>query len=356
MTTSADAAVAPLDLLILGGTGFIGGPQVRYAVSRGHRVTLFNRGQRDSERIDGVEYLAGDRDSGDYRALQGRRFDACIDNATLVPRWVRDAAQVLAGNVAHYCFISTVSVYASDAEPGADETAAREAYAGEADPFTLSPADVRANMALYGSLKTLSEDEALRCYPGRCALLRPGLIVGPGDESDRFTYWPVRIAQGGEVLVPPREDPVQWIDVRDVAEWSVQVTEQRLTGAYNLKGPAQATTMGEMLDTIRAVANPAAVLREASRDFLQANGVQAWVDLPVWIPGVGDTAGSHRRSNARALAAGLKFRPLAQTVADTLEWWRNLPQSRQNAFPAGKFGLLPARERELLTVLVDQRS
>lgn len=346
-----DALVAPLDLLILGGTGFIGDHQVRYALARGHRVTLFNRGQRDAARIDGVEYLVGDRDRSDYRALQGRRFDACIDNATLVPRWVREAAQVLAGTVTHYTFISTVSVYASDAVPGADETAAREPYSGDADPFTLSPADVRANMALYGSLKALSEDEAGRCYPDRCAVLRPGLIVGPGDESDRFTYWPVRIAGGGEVLVPPREDPVQWIDVRDVAEWSVQVAERRLTGAFNLKGPAQATTMGDMLETIRAVANPAAVLREAPREFLQANEVQAWSDLPVWIPGVGDTAGAHRRSSARAIAAGLRFRPLAQTAADTLAWWRKLPESRQNAFPAGKFGLSLAREQALLRSL-----
>ena len=354
MTTSGNAG-ASLDLLILGGTGFIGTHQVSYALAGGHRVTLFNRGQRDIERIAGVEYLVGDRDGGDYAALRGRRFDACIDNATLVPRWVREAAHVLSGNVGHYTFISTVSVYASDAEPDADETAAREAYAGDADPCTLSPADVRANMALYGPLKALSEDEALRCYPGHCALLRPGLIVGPGDESDRFTYWPVRVARGGTVLVPPRLDPVQWIDVRDVAEWSVQVAEQRLTGAFNLKGPAQPTTMGDMLDTICAVANPAAVLREASREFLAAHAVQPWVDLPVWIPGVGDTAGAHRRSTARAIAAGLRLRPLTETVADTLAWWRRLPESRQNAFPAGKFGLSPAREQELLGVLATGR-
>lgn len=346
--TTIPAPASPLRLLILGGSGFIGTPQVRYAVDRGHRVTLFNRGQRSSARIEGVEYLTGDRDQNDYAALQGRRFDACIDNATLVPRWVREAAAVLAGNVGHYTLVSTVSVYASDAEPDADETAARAPYSGAADPLALSPADVRADMTLYGPLKALCEDEAGRCFPGRCAVLRPGLIVGPGDESDRFTYWPVRIARGGEVLIPPRADPVQWIDVRDVAEWSVRVAEQRLSGAFNLKGPARATTMGEMLDAVRAVANPAAVLREASCDFLQAHGVQAWSDLPVWIPGVGDTAGAHRRSSARALAAGLTLRPLAQTVADTLAWWRQLPPSRQNAFPAGKFGLPPDREQDLL--------
>ncbi|MBL8312070.1 MAG: NAD-dependent epimerase/dehydratase family protein [Burkholderiales bacterium] len=337
-------------LLILGGTGFIGEHQVRYALERGHTVTLFNRGQRAATRLPKVDYLVGDRDQNDYAALRGRTFDACIDNATLVPRWVRSAAALLAPHIGHYTLISTVSVYASDAEPDADEGAARQTC-DRADAFDLSPADVRADMSLYGPLKALCEDEAMRQYDGRCAMLRPGLIVGPGDESDRFTYWPVRIAQGGEVLVPPRADPVQFIDVRDVAAWSVQVAEQRLTGAFNLKGPASAMTMGEFLDTIRSVVNPDAILREASREFLAAQQVNAWTDLPVWIPGVGETAGAHRRSSARALAAGLPLRPLSVTAADTLAWWRSLPIERQTKFPAKQFGLSAARERALLAAM-----
>lgn len=339
-----------MHLLILGGTGFIGDHQVRHALARGHTVTLFNRGRRTQSPVSNVEYLQGDRDEDDYAALAGRQFDACIDNATLVPRWVRGAASVLRACVQHYTFISTVSVYESDAEPDADETARRE-RCDRTDAYALSPADVRADMRLYGPLKALCEDEAMQQYAGRCATLRPGLIVGPGDESDRFTYWPVRIAQGGRVLVPPREDPVQFIDVRDVAEWSVQVAERRLTGAFNLKGPATAMTMGTFLDTIRAVANPDATLCEASREFLAAHQVNAWTDLPVWIPGVGDTAGAHRRSSARALAAGMQLRPLEVTAADTLAWWRSLPAERQAKFPAAQFGLTAARERALLEAM-----
>jgi len=337
-----------MDLLILGGTGFIGTHQVRYALARGHRVTLFNRGRRAAS-VPGVELLHGDRDAGDYASLQGRRFDACIDNATLVPRWVRDVASVLRGNIGHYSLISTTSVYASDAEADADETAARVPYTG-ADAMVQSPADVRADMSLYGPLKALSEDEAHRQFAGICAVLRPGLIVGPGDESDRFTYWPVRIARGGPVLTPPRADPIQIVDVRDLAEWSVRVAEAKLTGDFNCKGPDYALTMGQLLDTLVATvaASSTVELCEASQAFLDAEGVACWTDLPVWIPGSGETFGAHRRSNRRARDAGLTFRPLADTVRDTLDWWHTLPASRQTTL---KFGLSAAREAEVIARL-----
>lgn len=352
-----------MDLLILGGTGFIGTHQVRYALARGHRVTLFNRGRRAGA-VPGVEVLTGDRESGDYAALRGRRFDACIDNATLVPRWVRDVAAVLDGNVGHYSFISTTSVYASDAESGADEDAARLPYHGD-DAMAHTTADVRADMSLYGPLKALAEDEAQRRFPGITAVQRPGLIVGPGDESDRFTYWPVRIARGGPVLIPPRADPIQIVDVRDLAEWSVRVAESRVTGTFNCKGPDYALTVGAMMDTlVAAVVTPASSasfaspgssmpvvpveLCEATQAFLDANDVSAWTDLPVWIPGQGETAGAHRRSNERARNAGLSFRPLSVTARDTLAWWRTLPPERQTTL---KFGMSAERETELLNRL-----
>ena len=336
-----------MNLLILGGTGFIGTHQVRYAVDRGHSVTLFNRGQRSREMIDGVTYLLGDRDKGDYHALAGLHFDACIDNAVLVPRWVLGAAAALRGNVDHYTLISTTSVYASDAAINADESDARESYAG-IDVMSKLPADVRADMSLYGPLKAASEDEAMRQFNGITAIIRPGLIVGPGDESDRFTYWPVRMAAGGtdgRMLVPPREDPLQFIDVRDLAEWTVRVAETHTTGVFNAKGPDYHLTVGTMLDTVHTVSKSEVVLCEASHEFLAANNVQGWTELPVWIAPVGETAGSHRRSVARAVAAGLTYRPLATTVADTLTWWHSLPDARQAAL---RWGMSTARERELL--------
>lgn len=337
-----------MKLLILGGTGFIGTHQVRYAVARGHTVTLFNRGQRVTAPADGVEALVGDRDAGDYRALQGREFDACIDNATLVPRWVRDAGAVLRGRIGHYSFISTTSVYASDAAMGADETDAREAYTG-ADAMAHTPAEVRANMSLYGPLKALCEDEAQRQFPGITAIIRPGLIVGPGDESDRFTYWPVRIARGGRVLVPPLADPLQFVDVRDLAEWSIRMAEAGTIGVFNAKGPDYVLTVAAMLQTIRAVTASNAEFCAATRAWLDQHEVSAWTDLPVWIPGEGDTAGAHRRNVSRAIAAGLTYRPLKDTVAATLDWWRQLPESRRTTL---KFGLSAERELALLDVLM----
>ncbi len=342
-----------MKLLILGGTGFLGTHQVRYALERGHELTLFNRGQSTREMIDGVTYLNGDRDKGDYHALAGLRFDACIDNAVLVPRWVLGAAAALRGNVDHYTLISTTSVYASDAAINADESDARQSYAG-IDVVGKTPADVRADMSLYGPLKAASEDEAMRQFSGIAAIIRPGLIVGPGDESDRFTYWPVRMAAGGtdgRMLVPPREDPVQFIDVRDLAEWTVRVAEAHRTGVFNAKGPDHSLTVGVMLDTVRTVAKSTVVLCEASREFLATHQVEAWRDLPVWLPGDGEMAGAHRRSVARAVAAGLTYRALATTVADTLTWWHTLPKARRVAL---RWGMSAERERALLS-LWDQR-
>ncbi len=217
VNTGNKTVAQPLNILILGGTGFIGPHQVRYALSRGHKVTLFNRGRRPHDWPAGVEELSGDRDTNDYAALKGRKWDVCIDNPTTLPHWVRDAAAVLKGNIKHYVFISTISVYAETNKIGSDESARRENYVGK-DAFAENSATLKENMRLYGPLKAASEDEAHRQYSGHTTITRPGLIVGPGDETDRFTYWPVRLARGGDVLVPPLTDPVQFIDVRDLAE------------------------------------------------------------------------------------------------------------------------------------------
>jgi 2'-hydroxyisoflavone reductase len=342
------AGMAPkkLSILILGGTGFTGPHQVRYALSRGHTVTLFNRGRRPKEWPAAVEELTGDRDTNDYASLKGRKWDVCIDNPTSVPHWIRDAAAVLKGNVNHFIFISTLSVYASDASAGQDESAPCHSYSGK-DAMAETTAELRKNMMLYGPLKALSEDEANKHFAGMTTVIRPGLIVGPGDETDRFSYWPVRLSRGGKVLVPPMKDPVKFIDARDLAEWTIRMAEQRALGAFNAFGPAAELTMGAMLNDIQKGINSKAELVEASADFLRENKVSAWGDLPVWVPGQGPTEGFHRRSNARAVAAGLTFRTVPTTAADTLAWWTAQDEKRKVL----RAGLKAEREAELLAKL-----
>jgi 2'-hydroxyisoflavone reductase len=334
----------PLRILILGGTGFTGPYQVRYALSRGHKITLFNRGRRPQEWPADVEELTGDRDKGDLKSLEGREWDVCIDNPTSVPFWVRDAGKLLAGKVKHYIFISTVSVYADSSKPGRDETTPTVPYEGE-DAMAETNATLRANFNLYGPLKAASEREAEKQFPGITTVIRPGLIVGPGDETDRFTYWPVRIARGGEVLVPPADDPVQIIDARDLAEWTIRMAEQKAFGIFNACGPEKELTMGAMAEGIRKATGSDAKLTHVTADFLKQEKVAPWADLPVWVPGEGDSAGFGRTSIAKALKAGLSFRSLDSTTKDTLAWFKKLPADRQAKLRAG---ISPERQAELL--------
>ncbi|HEX3920156.1 MAG TPA: NAD-dependent epimerase/dehydratase family protein [Caulobacteraceae bacterium] len=342
---ATEAPVKKLKILILGGTGFTGPHQVRYALARGHTVTTFNRGLQHEDRPGPVEQLIGDRNTGDLSALSGRIWDVCIDNPTTLPFWVRDAGKALSGNVGQYIFISTVSVYASNATPDADETAAVAPYAGK-DAMAETQATLKADMSLYGPLKALSEAEARKQFGAEVTVIRPGLIVGPGDETDRFTYWPVRLARGGEVLAPgDGKDPAQFIDARDLAEWTIRMAEQRSFGTFNATGPAHTLTVREMLDGVGAAVHSSAHLDWVRTKFLDDHNVSAWTDLPVWVPGQGDTAGFARRDIRHALAAGLTFRLLATTAADTLAWFRAQPADRQAKLKAG---LASAREAELL--------
>ena len=337
----------PMRLLILGGTGFIGPHQVRYALARGHHVTVFNRGRQKEAWPGPVEELLGDR-GGDLKALEGREWDACIDNPTTLPVWVRDAARVLKGHVGQYVFISTISVYADNDKP-ADETAPLAAYGGN-DPMAETIESLRGNPRLYGPLKAVSEKEARTQY-GEAAttIIRASLIVGPGDETDRFTYWPVRLARGGEILAPgDGSDPVQFIDARDLAEWTIRLAEQRTTGVFNATGPASPITMRQMLAAIAQGVGADPELVWAPTDVLKANNVFAWSDMPVWMPGQGRTFGFHRRDLSRAVAEGLTYRPLPLTAADTLAWFRTLPSERQGKLRAG---LTSEREAELLAKL-----
>jgi 2'-hydroxyisoflavone reductase len=344
----AESAPKPMRILILGGTGFTGPYQVQYALSRGHKVTTFNRGKtHPGELPKEVEQLVGDR-NGQLEALKGRQWDVAIDNPTTLPVWVRDAAQILKGNVDRYVFTSTISVY-KDSKTGPDENAPLQTYEGT-DPYKETLESMKANgFKLYGPLKVLSEKEAEKWFPGKTLIIRPGLIVGPRDESDRFTYWPVRIDRGGEVLAPGNpKDSVQYIDGRDFAEWTIRMAENGQTGIYNATGPARPTGIGEMLDGIKTALKSNAKFIWVDEKFLTAQKIEAWSDMPVWA---GAEDGITRTNISRALSAGLTFRPLDVTARDTLAWFKSRPQDRQLHMKAG---LTPEREAEVLTAWREQ--
>jgi 2'-hydroxyisoflavone reductase len=344
----ADKPKKKLKILILGGTGFIGPNQVRYALARGHEVTIFNRGRQKEAWPGHVEELLGDRNTGDLKSLEGREWDVCIDNPTTLPFWVRDAGRVLQGKVKQYIFVSTISVYAANDSP-ADETAALAVYKG-ADSMAETQAAVSKSPALYGQLKALSEAEARRQF-GEAAttVIRPGLIVGPGDETDRFSYWPVRLANpggrwGADVLAPgDGTDPVQFIDARDLAEWIVRMAESGTPGAFN--GTGKPIAMKAFLGGVAAGVHADPKLTWVSTKFLEDHQVSAWSDQPVWVPGHGEAAGFHHRSIAKALKAGLTFRPLPLTAGDTLAWFTAQTPERQAKL---RSGLTPQRETALL--------
>ncbi|HEX4668263.1 MAG TPA: NAD-dependent epimerase/dehydratase family protein [Chthoniobacterales bacterium] len=343
----AEKSPKPLKILILGGTGFTGPFQVRYALARGHKITVFNRGKtHPGELPPGVEQLVGDR-NGRLDALKGRKWDVVIDNPTMLPKWVHDAAEILKGNVDRYIFISTISVYADTSKPGVDETAALAKYDGADAMKETRETVIASKFALYGPLKALSEKEVEKWFPGKSLIIRPGLIVGPGDETDRFTYWPVRIDRGGEVLAPGNPgDPVQFIDARDLAEWTIRMAEQGATGVYNATGPASRLTISEMLNGIKdALASPA-TFTWVPADFLEKEKVAPWSDMPVWVPPIGEDGGMGTISIQRALDKGLTYRPLAETARDTLAWFKAQPKERQEKLKAG---ITKEREVEVLT-------
>jgi 2'-hydroxyisoflavone reductase len=331
-----------MDILILGGTVFLGRALVDAARARGHRLTLFNRGKSNPGLYPEVESLHGDR-AADLGALSGRRWDAVIDTCGYLPRVVRASAEALAGQVEHYTFISSLSVYANVSRPGMDESGVVGKLADE----SVETIDGET----YGPLKALCEQAVERALPGRALVIRPGLIVGPFDPLDRFTYWPARVAQGGEVLAPGLpETPVQVIDVRDLAEWTVAMVESRATGTFNATGPQPELSMGRLLETCRSVSGSDAALTWVDEAFLLAQGVQPWSDLPVWIP-VSDasSAGSHRFDCRKAITAGLRFRPIAETVRATLDWEAARPPDHP-----WRAGITRQRERELLELWKNQ--
>jgi 2'-hydroxyisoflavone reductase len=315
-----------VNLLLLGGPKFVGRAVIDAALARGDEVTLFNRGTTGADLYPELERIVGDRDGG-LEGLLGRQWDAVVDTSGYVPRIVGASANLLAAAVGHYVFVSSVSAYASFADV-VDESSA---LAELSEPGSE---DVREH---YGALKALCEREVERAFPGRSTLVRAGLIVGAHDPTGRFTYWPHRIARGGDVLVPgPAWRQVQFVDVRDLAEWMLRAAEIGLDGPYNATGNS---TMGAVVDAARRVSGAAARAVEVDDAFLTAHGVGEWMELPLWIDPSSEGWQHFMEVDAsRASAAGLTFRPLDDTVAATLA----------DAELVDGVGLAPERERELL--------
>ena len=316
-----------MKLLILGGTRFLGRHLVTAALARDHEVTLFNRGNYPEGVPSGVETIRGNRHS-DLAKLKGRRWDAVVDTSGMLPRTVRAAADVLLGAVDRYVFISSQNVYPDVSVPGVDETAPIATLTNEqlqeANEIDSSGQASAANYGkLYGGLKALCEQAAEEVMPGRVLRVRPGLIVGPYDYTDRFTYWVMRVARGGEVLAPSRPDYcVQFIDARDLSEWIVNMIERKEAGVYNANGRPGALTMRNVLDECRAVSHSDASFTWASEEFLIKEGVAAWTQLPLWLP---EDAAPHLKGFMfvncdKAFRAGLNVRSVTETIRDTLSW------------------------------------
>ena len=318
-----EAAVRPLSILILGGTGFIGPHMVRYARARGHTITLFNRGRTNTHLFPDVEKLKGDRD-GDLSALEGRTWDVVIDNSGFVPRLVRDSAELLHGSVDRYIYVSSVSAYADFETPGFDE----DYTLGTMEDNTVE----EITGATYGPLKVLCEQVVQEVFGTAATIVRPHYIVGPGDSSDRWTYWPVRVAEGGEVAVPGAPtDPIQFIDARDLTGWMIRLAEDSVGGVFNGVGPEHPLTMEAMLAVARDASGSDATFTWMDADFLSEQNAS----FPIWSPATGETAGLHQTSGARAQGAGLTYRPLAETIRDTLAWWRGQDDERRSQMRAG---------------------
>ena len=338
-----EKARRPLRILILGGTKFIGIHITELALQRGHAITHFNRGKTNVDLFPDIEHIKGDRD-GQIEALKGRKWDAVIDDSGYLPRHVRLSAELLAPNVQRYLFVSTISVYASLAKANTEDSPVGKI----ADESVEKVGD-----ETYGPLKALCERAAMTAMPGRVAVVRPGLIVGPHDPTDRFTYWPARAARGGEILAPDAPgDRIQIIDARDLAAFALKLVEDQTVGTFNAASPPGMFTMGDMLSSSINAADalvkpsPPPHAEWVPEAFLKKQEIQPWVDMPVWFGESGEYAGASSTSVARASHAGLAIRPIQQTVNDTLAWHLQRPAQEQTKLSAG---LSAEREQKALS-------
>jgi 2'-hydroxyisoflavone reductase len=329
-----------LKILMLGGTGFLGPHTVQYALDRGHDVTLFNRGRTNAGLFPDLETIIGNRDpkvDDGLSGLEGRQWDAVIDTSGFVPRIVAASSQLLSKNVDQYLFVSTICQY-NDWMEG-EKYRTEDWPRGKLDDPTTE--DVRTH---YCYLKAYCEMAAEEAMDGRVTQIRPGLIVGPRDGTDRFTYWPLRADRGGEMLAPGKpSDLTQYIDVRDLAIFMVHCLEQNLTNSYNLV--RQPFSLGEFLEACVRVTGKGTRLTWVSADFLAEHELESWRDLQMWADSTSPISGSLTWSSTKALAAGLTIRPLDETIRDTLAWFKALPDERQANL---KSGLDPDKEAEVL--------
>jgi len=339
----SDVPARKIRLLILGGTGFIGPYMVRYAQQRGHDVTIFNRGRTAPGMFEGVEELTGDRAAGEISALRARTWDAVIDNSASradAPMWVRDSAGLLKDAAGLYLFISTRSVYRD-----------LSMVPSTVDAPLLTPETTNnwreGQPYPYGLAKSLAEQELRKAFGSRATIVRPGLIVGPDDDTDRFTYWPVRIDRGGEILAPgnPDVDRIQIIDVRDLCEWTVRLCEQQTYGTFMAVGPKNGRSIAELLYGIAAVTTKPLSWTWVPREFLAEHGMRPYAEMPVWRPPTPGNEGFARFDLTREVATGLTFRSLADTTRATLEFHYSRPAERQAQLRAGT---TPEREAEVL--------
>lgn len=337
-----------MDILILGGTRFLGRYLVKAALEKGHGVTLFNRGSHPDV-FSEIEQLKGDRD-GDLEMLKGRNWDAVIDTSGFIPRTVSKSCRLL-NQVNHYTYISSGSVYKDPSKPGIDENAevhtlnnqkVEEITRGTAGPIYGE---------YYGPLKSLSEKAAEKELPGKVLAIRAGQIVGPYDYTDRLPYWLKRISEGGEILSPGRPDrPIQFIDAMDLAQWIIQMIEKSITGAFNAVGPEYTLTMRQLLEECKKVSKSNAAFTWVPEKFLMDNKVEPWGEMPLWIPEEFPLPGAKKPwngflavDNKKAINNGLRFRPLSETLKDILDWEKNRPESDER-----KAGINQQRESKLL--------
>ncbi|MEI5906981.1 SDR family oxidoreductase [Bacillus spongiae] len=327
--------------LIIGGTRFLGRYLVESAKEKGHSITLFNRGKSNPSLFKDIERIIGDRENErDLEKLRDKEWDVVIDTCGYTPEIVSKSVEILSNKVGQYIFISSGSVYKNlfHEDEINEESEIVTLSKEELDSVTEEKSG-RFNQEYYGPLKYLSEQEVIKKMDGKCLIVRSGLIVGPNDSTDRFTYWPYRVSLGGNILAPDNEErKVQFIDVRDLAKWIILMAEKNETGIFNVTGPKRKLSMGELLHSCKRVLNTDANFVWASKDFLVAQNVQPWIELPLWVP----TDSDYGMNFEKAIEKGLEIRPISDTIRDTFAWNQNRKLESRRA------GLSLEREKDIL--------
>ncbi len=338
-------AERPLAILILGGTGFIGPHMVHEMLRRGHTVSLFNRGKTNNSLFPDLESIKGDR-AGDLEGLANRDWDAVVDNSGYMPQYVQNSARTLSANIGQYLFISSISAYAGFAEANNEDSPLAKMSDEDAQTF---------NWEFYGALKVRCEKRAAEeIGDDRLTILRPTYICGPGDHTDRFTYWPVRTSKGGEMLwAGSPQHEIQIIDVRDLANFVVDCLEQKIAGTFNMVTPVGSYTMGNLLEDSQAVTATMVDPVWVDDAFVESSGAGAGGALPIWHPATGESAHVASISGKRARAAGLRNRPVRETIRDLMTWWDTLPEER---ITNARFAMTAEREAELIAAWKDANS